>query len=330
MVEYEAVDNHWRQTPDFKKLTLVLMPEETTRIASLKTGAVDIIDVGIEGAADAKAAGLKVASLSTNVDTVRLFGTYEPESASLPTADVRVRQALSLAINREEMRNTIMYGLSGPPAAGGVLFNSIDIDAAYWESYCAKIYRYDPEEAKSLLKEAGYPNGFTIKIYSFAQGGAPYLPKFCEVIQGYWQKIGVNAQLVPIDYGVFQTLRKSGKGGAPAPEVLGQAALNGSSEDRLAINKILSVYTSTNRRELVGKTFPDLDKLIASAMSEMDNTKRKQYIAQALQQGLDMYVDIGVSISPQLAAIGPKVSIDFPEATKTIMTRVDIAKHTGQ
>jgi peptide/nickel transport system substrate-binding protein len=329
-IEFEAVTNHWRQTPAFKNLTLILMPEETTRLASLKTGAVDVIDVSIQGAADAKAAGYKYAALSTNTDHILFYGTYEPEAATLPTADVRVRQALSYAINREEIRKTILMGMAGPPPAGFALYESLDMDAAYWKDYIAKIYTYDPNKAKQLLKDAGYEKGFTIKMYSFNQGGAPYLPQLAEVVAGYWQKIGVNVQLTPIDYGTIKIWRKGGKNGGPVPELLGQASAYASSEDRLTANKLQTSYLGGGTCNLFAHAKPELDALIKAAMSEADATKRRAEIAQALQIGVDAYVNLGLSTSPSLAAMGPRVDINFPQATKAIPMFADIATHGTQ
>jgi peptide/nickel transport system substrate-binding protein len=54
-----------------------------------------------------------------------------------------------------------------------------------------ELYSYKPEKAKQLLKEAGYPNGFSIKFYTWNPAGVSYLPDLAQIIQADWAKVGI-------------------------------------------------------------------------------------------------------------------------------------------
>ncbi len=327
ILEYEAVDNHWRQTPSFKKLTIVLIPEESTRVATLKTGGADIIDVAEESGQQLEKASFKVSPLGGIINQVSLYGTYDPRAAGMPITDIRVRQALSLAINREEIRDSFFYGKLGPVMPPGQTVNQPELDIHYWRSYSANFYRYDPDEAKKLLIEAGYPDGFTMKFYNFHQAGATHLPKLAEVIAAYWARIGVNAQHSPIDFGAFAPMRRAVQGG-PALDLVGQASTNVATEFPISIFQLNSIFSSSGSWNLLTGAFPEIDKLIGIVFSEMDETKRNKALADALKIGMDTYSCIVIGTSSKLGAIGPRVDIDLPPFTLAMPMHAAKMKHT--
>ncbi len=324
MVEFEAVANHWRQTPAFKKLSIILVPEETTRVAMLKTAAIDAIDIGLEAAKDIEDSGLRSAALDYFSPMVLLHGAYQPEAAGKPIADVRVRQALSLAIDRDEIRNSFFYGKAGPPAPPMISVITRDFDGPYWMDYAAKAYRYDPEEARRLLKEAGYANGFNIELWTYTIRGASYLPKMAEIIQGYWTEVGVNAQIVPTDDGTFKKFRDSLKN----PRLIGQASTYRFSAGPVAPrNQMTGYHSSVGNFSLVGKAMPELDKLMETSSSETDPVKRKEMIAQVIQTSFDTWTCLMIARAPFMAGIGPNVDFAFPDPAFSLPLFADIAQH---
>ncbi len=329
-IEFEALNSHWRQVPAFKKLALILVPEETTRIAMFKTGQLDAIDVSVEGAEELESLGLRTFPMTQNVATYYLHGTYDPRTAGLPTSDVRVRQALSLAINREEIRKTFFLGKAEPPVCPGLSAASADIDVKYWTEVSAKYYRYDAEEAKRLLKEAGYPDGFNLKIYTYTVGGGAYLPKLAEVIQGYWTKIGVKVAINQVDQGAYKSIRTSEPGRLPARELLGQVSTMNNSPLVFTGKRLWTVYHTAGSVNLLGTGgVSEYDKLIESTMTETDTAKRKELIARMIKAGMDSYVDAPIGIVPDMSALGPRVDIGFIRPAMSISLFADIAKHRG-
>ncbi|MBI2957297.1 MAG: ABC transporter substrate-binding protein, partial [Chloroflexi bacterium] len=221
-ISLEANTKYWGQVASFKKLTLLQMPEETTRVAALKTRGLDEIEISPDSAPELRAGGFKTIILGTPSSMVLLNGAYQPEGAKLPIANIKVRQALSLAINRDEIMKNFFHGDALPPGPPQLSDQVIGIDTTKWMNYAAtKLNRYDPAEATRLIKEAGYPQGFDITLWTYTQAGAAYSPAMAQVIQGYWNKVGVNARVQPVDWGTFQRTRNTLR--TPTPGLIGQA-----------------------------------------------------------------------------------------------------------
>ncbi len=326
MMEFQAVNQHWRQVPAFKNVLEIAMPEASTRVASLKTGVVDIAMIDMESADELEAAGFKVGVLEMEQPAIAFYATYDSRAAALPTSDVRVRQALSLAINREEIDKTLISGRGGASTPPLIYRGSADVDFAYWEEYSAKAYRYDPEEAKRLLKEAGYPQGFTLKLYSVDKG---LFPKLAEVAQGYWQRIGVKTELVPSDYSgviIGQMYRGIDRTFEPA---IGQAIPRSLGLVPAAAARLYANFHSKGGMFLLGKAFPVVDKLIDDAQSETDAAKRKESLAKAIKLIVDSYTHLPISSMPVLIAVAPRVELPVPPGgvTPGVTYLFDVAKH---
>ena len=147
-----AFEDGWR-VPKIKNLDVRELPENASRLQALCSGPVDLAnqltpdDVGtIEGC------GAKVVTSATN-NTINLILLHLKEDS--PVHDVRVRQALNYAYDKETFVNTVLHGVtraSGQPATHTM--------AGYQDDVLP--YPYDPEKAKALLAEAGYPDGLDL------------------------------------------------------------------------------------------------------------------------------------------------------------------------
>ena len=325
MIEYEALDKHWRQVCGFKKLTLIKIPEESTRIAMLKTGEVDAIEVSPESSVEVELAGFRTSAMTAEQATILLAGNYQPEAASMPTSDIRVRQALSLAINKSEIIESLFYGKALPVGPFPVHAVSADIDIPYWMDYAAKAYRYDPEEAKSLLKETRWPDGFTIRLWAVNYPGAPYMPRLAEVVQAYWARIGVKAEIVTVDYSVYLAYRDTFK----TPQWIGAAFTFATSPNPAVPERMVTAFRSTGHTHLFGKAMPEVDSMIDSALTEMDPIKRKEIEDRLIKIITDSYVSLMIARVPSWIATGPRVDFDFPPppSASPFGYYLDTAKH---
>lgn len=182
-VVYERFDDFWGEKAPFQKVTMRRIPELTGRITALKNGEVDLItnvppdQIGIISA-DAK---LKVESSVTPLFHVVIFNTQNPKM------NQKLRQALSLAIDRKTMNEALWGGKAVVPNShtytqfGPLYMNDLNT------------FEYNPEKAKQLLKESGY-DGFEIR---YDTGSAYYTNALlaAQAIQEMWGAIGVKMRI---------------------------------------------------------------------------------------------------------------------------------------
>jgi peptide/nickel transport system substrate-binding protein len=204
-LQLEAVDKHWAEgVPKFKTVTYRVVPEESTRIAMIQTGEADIVGVSRERVAELQGTDLKVFVKERG----SVMGCYfHQQWEDVPVADKRVRQALNLAINRDELVKFIFAGQAKLVAMYPI--GSFAVSAGADSSLTP--YPYDPDRAKQLLKEAGYANGFETTIYSYAREDVPEMARLVEAIAGYMAKIGVKLNIFATEYPVARTKRMTGK-----------------------------------------------------------------------------------------------------------------------
>ncbi|MGD8563023.1 MAG: ABC transporter substrate-binding protein [Desulfarculaceae bacterium] len=188
-VEVEAVENHYRQTPYVKHIKYVFVPEASTRLAMLKTGEADmamLVPAQIPIVQRDKDLRIKW-SKHTFLQTLVFFDLSHPEDS--PFKDPRVRKAASLAIDRAGIAKALSNGAEEP--WGSFL-------APYHLGYgpSVKPDPYDPEKAKKLLAEAGYPNGFDTVLVTHPTMMASY-----EAASQQLSKVGIRCKLVAPEAG---------------------------------------------------------------------------------------------------------------------------------
>ncbi len=199
-VKLEAVDNHWRVgVPKFKTIVFKRIPEEATRIAILRRGEADIVELSRDRVKEVERAGFRVQLKKADAH-LDLYWTQPWGNA--PVKDKRVREALNVAIDRSEITSTIFADLAEPGAVP--MGFSWAFPAIKFRITPDLAYPFDPARAKKLLAEAGYPNGFPIDMYAYQLPGLAEGRSMAEAVAGYWQKIGVQPKLIPIDYPGFR------------------------------------------------------------------------------------------------------------------------------
>src|SRR5712692_1767578 len=201
-IKLTAVDSHWRiGTPKYKTITFKLVPEETTRIALLRRGEVDVADVSRERVKELEKENFPV-HFRKEEAILHMWWVLGPDGLPAPMKDKRVREAMNIAIDRAEIAQSIFAGRAEPAAIPmGLSWSFKDIGLKVTPEMA---YSYDPARAKKLLTDAGHGGGFSLDVYAFQLPGLPEGKAFAEAMSGYWEKIGIKTKLIPVDYPAFR------------------------------------------------------------------------------------------------------------------------------
>ncbi|HMH49172.1 MAG TPA: ABC transporter substrate-binding protein [Candidatus Acidoferrum sp.] len=276
-IDFEAVDYpHWRGTPQFKRLTLLLIPEQSTRLAMVRTGEAAIASIGPDALKDVRAGGMKVVTVPGTMQAIYQFwGLYRPEVKGSPLTDVRVREALSLSIDRQQIIDHVMAKEARWSLPFTVYRYSIDLTLPRWEDWSKTALRYDLPRAKKLLAEAGYPNGFRLTFWNTALPGTPFMVQIGEAVAGFWEKLGVKVDMKTVEWGVFDPMTRGEQ-----KNLIGTASMFRTAGRPEPSPRYQGTLTSKGVQHLLGdpNNCPALcqeaDKAYEAVVSERDDAKR--------------------------------------------------------
>jgi peptide/nickel transport system substrate-binding protein len=293
----EANADYWEVVPAYQFVEDIQVTEQATRIAMLKAGDVDIaLAVDYDRIADLQKLGFRTEAIGFPVvSNINFQGTWLPSAG--PTADIRVRQAMSFALNREQIAKTWFQGFAQP---GGQWFMH---RGSYGWSDALLPDKFDLAKAKSLLAEAGYPAKFTdptIHIFTSAAG-----QDFVLVLMDYWKAAGLQVKLEVVDAvvfgGYFFNFSRM-KGGEPNvgwifPWTFG-SYFN-------STYHAANMYTSKGVHNTAND--PKADQMYAAATSEIDPVKAEKLWNEFQVYSRSLYVDIGIVEADSKVVVGPSL-----------------------
>ncbi|GGE98935.1 ABC transporter substrate-binding protein [Kangiella profundi] len=266
-IRYEAFANYFGGAPKIKDLVYSITPDAAMRFARFSAGECDIMSnplpVHLRIARQNKLNILEVPGFNV---AYWAFNVEKP-----PFHDVKVRQALSMAINREAILKAV-YDRQAQIATS-------PIPPSSW-AYNKQVsrVRYNTQQAKQLLTEAGYENGFTIDIWAMPiqRTYNPNARKMAEMMQQDLEKIGVKARIISYEWGTFLSRVAQG---LHHSVLLGWNADNGDPSNFL--NPLLSCASARSGNNYAKWCHPTFDQLILNASQSSDIEKRKEYYLQA-------------------------------------------------
>ena len=191
----ERNDEYWNQPlPYLENLIFVVTAEESTRITALQAGEVDLITaVALDQIPLLEDAGFQVATAAK----MNLVWFYSINQNEPHMKDVRVRQAMNYAINRERLTGDLLSDYCNPTWKMVPSTSKLYVEGV-------KDYPYDPDKARALLAEAGYPDGFKTKMQIPSGGSYMIAPvPMAEWVQRELAAVGIEMEIESFDWTTY-------------------------------------------------------------------------------------------------------------------------------
>ncbi|MBI4278072.1 MAG: ABC transporter substrate-binding protein [Armatimonadetes bacterium] len=248
---FRANPDYFRGKPRIDRVEVQIIPEEMVSVLAMRRGQIHYTYLRTSEA-------LRMAQMADlQVTATPVYGSklMWMNIRKKPFDNVLIRRALAYAINRKELVNTVMKGQATtekmwsaiPP---GVFGHTDDVPK----------YDYNPERAKQLLREAGYPNGIDFAV-QFRKADRPAM----EAVHSYWNAVGARAKLEEMEHAAMSALEATDDW---------TVVLTGPT--RVAPDQFLAYYHSTSQPKYYGL----IDNTIEAQRREVNPDKRKQLLGQ--------------------------------------------------
>lgn len=278
-------DDYWGAKPPLKQVVYRVIKEPAARLLELQAGTVDAID---NMAPDDIPTAQADANLEVALRTGFNVGYVGINRNRPPFDKLEVRQAIAMAINKADLVKAF-YPPGTSPAKEfippGIFGHTADLED----------WPYDPVKAKELLAAAGYPDGFktTLWVMPVSRGYYPNPDKVGQVVQADLKEVGIDAEFVTYDWGVY--LDKVAVGEA-------DLFLLGWMADYPDATNFLDVFFGSGADQSFGDTFPEIVDVLTQAASEADVDARQKLYDQANQLVHDLVPGVPIVHGPSALA----------------------------
>ncbi len=268
-IEFAAFEDYWGEKPSVKAVRFVFVSNDTTRVAMLRAGEADIMmEVPfplVKGVENTQ--GLKIVRDNSDHPSPSIhFQLFNPKT---PWYDRRVRLAIAHAIDAEAIIKQLLMGLPNrwPRLASWQLGYDPEL----------KNYPYDPDRAKQLLKEAGYPNGFDMPL-NYPIGRMAMIKETAEAVVLYLSRVGIKVKPRGMEFARYQQrLRDMHKNHDDV--FVGLTTLWGAGGDPTSMVN----WTFEGAANQSPWANSEVDKLQREAMNTIDETKRAEIIKKQMR-----------------------------------------------
>jgi peptide/nickel transport system substrate-binding protein len=286
-IEFEAFEGYWAKSPGVKTIVMRAVPEATTRVAGLQTGELDLANLipGEVVQTVRRDPRLRVVPVKSGPGWLETGAFDRPDS---PLKDIRVRQAVSLAIDRQAISDAEMVGL------GALEGNWIPDD---WPGALARpAPQHNLFRARQLLTEAGYRNGFEVSTLT----PQPPFVSWGERIVGQLRAAGIRTQLNTMERAAFYDRL------APGPSRLTGLllVLSGAPGDAAARIRESAVCNGT----FSGLCLPEIDGRMQRYEASADPAERQTLLNEIQTYLLDNYLMIPTVRLAMFNCLGPRIA----------------------
>lgn len=300
-----ANPDYWDTPAATPKLQVQYIADTTARTLALLSGNVHMIE-GVRAPGWAASMTQRDPSLIFDVVSPGSFFTMQVNVTKAPFDDVRIRQALFYAIDRDEITTAIApiskrtYGLNPPTFPGGFTAETIPAEVAY---------NYDPEKAKALMAEAGMPDGFS---FTNDTSQREDFSAIMLMMQDQLRRVGINMELNIKDHTAFHADQNIGTNilsqqSSAMPPVPTQAIVTYLSADQ----EVTADGNGGSNMSHYGVAIPGVDDLIAQALAEPDLQKRIDLVQQIEIKALTDAVILPVANNGFMIVRSPKVELGY-------------------
>jgi peptide/nickel transport system substrate-binding protein len=293
-------ENYWKEgLPKLDKVTFRIIPEATTRLAELQTGAVDIMKkVEISQAQTVeKEANVELMTVGTpTVYAIRFNVT------KAPVDDVRVREAIGYALDMDTIIETVLGGY-------GARISTFQSEMSFGNDPSLPFREYNPEKAKQLLAEAGVQAGTELEF--FFPGNDATFKEIAQGVEIYLSEVGLKAKLTPVDSSTFiSDLIPNGKAGHMYRQGWGGWTLDFDN----------TAYLMYHEGEHWNPDFKDakVEELLAAERSTFDQAEREKIFHELGKRLYELVPEIPLYQSINLWAVNKRVKGFQPPADERI------------
>jgi len=282
----DAYASYWRKVPNIQRIVMKGITEGTTRLAMLKKGEADIA-VALDGdVADEVRRDPRLTLVDTRHASITWLQFPEQFDPKSPWSDKRVRLAANYALDRQAINEAACLGFCPPTA---VIIPRVMDFALQTEPL-----PYDPQRAKQLLAEAGYPNGFD------AGDLVPIPPFFTtgESVVNYLNAIGIRVKMRIMERAAFYTAWREKK--------LPSLFITGGGASGNAATRVETFIYSKGAYAYGG--YPDIDELFQQQGKERDRVKREALLHRIQHLTMERVMFAPIMDFRALMGVGPRVA----------------------
>lgn len=263
---FEARDDYWGGDVKLDAVEYIIYTDSLVASAALQSGEIDVyLAPDTETATAMEANGAEIKTCAVKSHTYMLYFNSLNQSGNDPTGDVRVRQAISYAIDADALVESVWGGYAKVRNQFGV--------GDFFYSDKVTGYEYNPEKAKELLAEAGYPDGFTIPLK--ASGDSTAMKNAATIIAQYLADVGITCEIQML----------SGADFSNAEAGWGEGMLLNGSSVYVSVPMQMLIFRKNVDGHVIGLTnllrTDDVDAAIAASVSAASDEEAAEYIGEA-------------------------------------------------
>ncbi len=271
-LEVERNPDYWRAgLPKIDKLIIRIIPERSTQLAELLQGGIDFIRTVPPDQAPVIEANPNTKVVSTPILRIVffVFDVMNRSGKSGPWMEKKVRQAIWHAIDREAIIKNVLLGY------GQLINTPLNPMHFGYDPTIENPYPYDPEKAKKLLAEAGYPDGFEMDQWIYAD------PEMNLAVQGYLAKVGIKTKIhdYQANSGELTNLRRAGR-------VSGMGQFNWGSYNVFDADALLYTWFHSSDTNSYAHD-PEIDKMLDDARTTTDEKRRLELYSKVQRWVVD-------------------------------------------